>query len=42
MKKLASFISKMAMKAAISAGGAASQWNVYQPVEPAALKQLLK
>jgi cyclic lactone autoinducer peptide len=42
MKKLAEVVAKIAMKTAISAGGAASQWNVYQPVEPAALKKLLK
>ena len=42
MKKLAEIIAKIAMKTAISAGGTASQWLVYQPVEPAALKKLRK
>ena len=42
MKKLAEIIAKLAMKAAISAGGAASQWNIYQPVEPAAVTKLRK
>ena len=42
MKKLAEVIAKLAMKTAVSAGGTASQWLVYQPAEPAMLKKLRK
>lgn len=42
MNKLAEIIAKLAMKTAVSAGGAASQWNIFQPVEPTALKKLRK
>ena len=42
MKKLADVIAKLAMKTAVSAGGTASQWLVYQPAEPAMLKKLRK
>lgn len=42
MKKLAEAIAKLAMKTAVSAGGTASQWFVYQPIEPVAVKKLRK
>lgn len=42
MKAIAKIISSLALKAAKSAAGAASDWNVYQPKEPANLKKLLK
>ena len=42
MKKLAEIIAKIAMKTAVSAGGTASQWFVYQPIEPVAAKKLRK
>ena len=42
MKKLVEIIAKLAMKTAVSAGGTASQWYVYQPIEPAAVKKLRK
>lgn len=43
MKKcLAKVMAKIAIKAAKSAAGAASDWGVYQPKEPKKVKELLK
>ena len=42
MKKLAKLAAALALKAAKSAAGSASEWNVYQPKEPASLKKLFK
>lgn len=42
MKKIAKLAASLALKAAKSAAGAASEWNVYQPKEPASLKKLCK
>ena len=42
MKKIAELAAKLALKAAKSAAGAASDWNMHQPKEPAALKKLVK
>ena len=42
MKKIGKIIAAVALKAAKSAAGAASEWNIYQPKEPAILKKLLK
>ncbi|MCI9448852.1 MAG: cyclic lactone autoinducer peptide [Clostridiales bacterium] len=42
MKKLAEKIAAAAMFAAKSAAGSASEWDVYQPKEPANLKKILK
>lgn len=41
-KMIAKLIANIALKAAKSACGDASQWNSYQPKEPAILKQLVK
>lgn len=41
-KTIAKLVASIALKAAKSACGEASQWNIYQPKEPAALKKLLK
>ena len=38
--KFNSWVAKLAMKTAISAAGAASFWNTYQPKEPAKLKDI--
>lgn len=42
MKKIAKLVADIALKAAKSAAGAASDWNTYQPKEPAMLKKLIK
>lgn len=42
MKKIAKLVADTALKAAKSAGGAASEWSIHQPQEPASLKKLLK
>lgn len=42
MKKLNEIVAKIALKAAISAAGAASDWSTYQPKEPEILKTLIK
>lgn len=42
MKKIAKLAAFLAMKAAKSAAGAASDWNMHQPKEPALLKKLFK
>lgn len=42
MKKIAKLVANIALKAAKSAAGAASDWGAYQPKEPASLKKLLK
>jgi len=42
MKKISKLIADIALFAAKSAAGAASQWNTYQPKEPALLKKLVK
>ncbi len=39
---LLSFFANILYSSAISAGGAASNWNTYQPEEPAKLKELIK
>ena len=39
-KAIANFFAQIAMYAAVSAGGAASQWNGYQPKEPEMVKVL--
>jgi len=39
---MAKLVAKLALNTAISACGAASNWNTYQPKEPAALKQMAK
>ena len=41
-KKMAKFAASIALKAAKSAAGAASEWNMHQPKEPALLKKILK
>lgn len=41
-KQMAKFIAKIAHNAAVSACGAASNWNIYQPKEPVALKKIAK
>jgi len=40
--KIEKIAAKLALKTAISARGAASNWNVCQPVEPKALKKISK
>ncbi len=42
MKKIAQLIANIALIAAKSAAGAASEWNAYQPKEPAMLKKIVK
>ena len=42
MKKIAKLLADTALKAAKSAAGAASEWGIFQPKEPASLKKLLK
>lgn len=42
MKKIAKLVANVALKAAKSAAGAASDWGTYQPKEPTNLKKLLK
>ncbi|MCM1271714.1 MAG: cyclic lactone autoinducer peptide [Ruminococcus flavefaciens] len=39
MKKVAIWAAKIAKKAAVIAGGQASQWGGYQPQEPKNLKK---
>ncbi len=41
-EKVAKMLAKFAHKTAASACGAASNWNTYQPKEPAALKKFSK
>jgi len=41
-KRIAKAIANVALKAAKSASGAASDWNVYQPKEPSILKKMGK
>ncbi len=40
MKRIAKLIASIALGAAKAACGSASQWNMYQPKEPAMLKHL--
>ena len=42
MKIIDRIITTIAMKAAKSAAGAASDWNTYQPKEPASLRKVIK
>ena len=39
---LLSFFANVFLFSAVSAGGAASNWNAYQPEEPTKLKELVK
>lgn len=41
-EKVAKMLATIAHKTAVSACGAASNWNSYQPKEPAALKKTSK
>ena len=41
-KTIAKLIANISKRAAISAHGAASNWNTYQPKEPAAIKKIVK
>ena len=41
-KKIEKLIADIALKSAKSAAGAASEWHVYQPKEPAILRSLFK
>ncbi len=42
MKKLAEIFASIALMAAKSAAGAASEWCTYQPKEPDALHEFMK
>lgn len=42
MRKICKVLAALALYSAKSAAGAASGWNVYQPKEPANLKELVK
>lgn len=41
-KHLIKLAANIALKAAKSAAGSASEWNVYQPKEPQKVKKLVK
>ncbi len=41
-KKIAEILAKFARKTAVSACGATSNWNTYQPKEPSALRKFSK
>ncbi len=41
-EQMAKLIAKIAHNTAVSACGAASNWNIYQPKEPATLKKIAK
>lgn len=41
-KRITKLVADIALKSAKSAAGAASDWQLYQPKEPAALKKFLK
>jgi cyclic lactone autoinducer peptide len=41
-QKIEKMVAKLALKTAVSACGAASNWNVCQPVEPKSLKKFSK
>lgn len=42
LRILAQMIADIVLKSALSAAGASSDWEVYQPKEPASLRKLLK
>lgn len=42
LNAIAKVVAAIVKKTAVSAGGAASNWNAYQPKEPAALKNMAK
>ncbi len=42
LNTIAKVVAAVAKKTAVSACGAASNWNAYQPKEPAALKEMSK
>jgi cyclic lactone autoinducer peptide len=42
MKTISKLIAAIALKAAVSAAGAASDWCTYQPKEPEILKAIVK
>ena len=42
LNMIAKVVANIALKTAVAACGAASNWNMYQPKEPAMLKTMMK